>query len=510
MSARHITRRNLLATLAVGAGGIAAFDAPLRRWLIPNADAAPASTLPLARVVFMAFSHGLPDDSNGRTDFSVYGGSPTNYTLGMLTAPLMPLMNEMTIVDSLSMYVPHIGDDTHLLGTVQLLTGLYPPQFANGVSSNISIDQYLGQKVGTVVTPGLPNLVLGVQSDGLTYSYADDGSPVTGIDDPYAVYSKLFSSLQSGSTGPSAAMLDRLARRKSVLDSVTQDLAAFRRRLSTEDKARADAQLSAIQTLEQRLMGGMQQGPTCTPPTLTQGLDPENDAAFLDLFGTQIDNIVAAFACDLTRIVVLEPRPQFNTKPCEFNPVNASQTQHSLSHDINDEVPNGRQPFRTMKQPQFAMAAQLAQKLKSIPEGAARCSTARSSSSAVRSVMGIPTPASRSCPSAAARWASILASTSTYGKGEDPSDNSAGTTGDDGFGVRSRRAFPHEAMGFDPQRVRLARPDVRGHHGRIRQHRTDRIRAAPWVPQVAATLMAPRCGCADRVRAPCQRGSTRT
>jgi len=215
---RRPSRRDLLTMLSLGAGAAAlpagAFSSPLGALARTVTTAAGAPR----RMVFIDIPNGVTPDANGYNDFATAGSNPTSFTLGTLTRALEPLRDELVILDNLEMR--GASGDTHFGGIKALLTGRWPNGGAMGTASNISLDLYLAEKLGRVLTPRFPSLNLGVQTDSITRSYQANGTPVPPNQDPYDVYRSLFSGITGGSAGPDAALLRRLARRQSVLDSV--------------------------------------------------------------------------------------------------------------------------------------------------------------------------------------------------------------------------------------------------------------------------------------------------
>lgn len=372
------TRRDLLTMLTLGAGaGMFALSGSARGSPLSSIlDSVLTATGAPKRIVFIDVPNGVtPGDngvSNGYDEFVKAGPTPSEYSLGVLTQPLEPLREELVLIDNLEM--KNWAGDTHFGGIKTLLTGRWPSD-PKGPAAHMSIDLYLAEKLGKVLTPAFPSINLGVQSHSITRSYRMDGTPVPPNQDPYEVYKQMFSGLTSGGTAPDPLALHRLGRRKSVLDFVAKDITNFRARLSGSDRQRADAQLESIRTMEQRLSDGLettQEGSTaCAAPGLTAGIDPYErvGGAFPALSRMQIDNIVAAFACDLTRVACLLFRGrEYQVYKCGFDPMTRSDLSfHELSHK---EIANdGYAAFRKGKAFLFQLVGELAQKLKSIPEG---------------------------------------------------------------------------------------------------------------------------------------------
>jgi hypothetical protein len=98
-----------------------------------------------------------------------------------------------------------------------------------------------------VDAPKFPSLEFGVRIDGqepLRYiSYRGASMPNTAVDDPWKIFSRIFSN--TGMTD--AQLLRTLADRKSVLDFLQDDIGRLSSRFTGADKARLDAHLAGIQ-----------------------------------------------------------------------------------------------------------------------------------------------------------------------------------------------------------------------------------------------------------------------
>lgn len=356
------SRRQLLQTLTVGAGSMALVDPTLRGGRVARA----ADALP-RRIIIFPIANGVSD----YPDVVLDGSTTTSFKLGRFTAPLdaAGLHDQTVVLDNLEFRLPRTDVDYHFTGLVEVLTGAFPSEQAGkGPATRASLDRYLAQKIGAA--SALPQMNMGCMCDGVTYSYAADGTGVPSNTDPLDVYKKAFAGL-TGSSDPDPALVRRLARRRSVLDAVTGDVMAFKQRLGAEDARRADAQLTAIREMEKRLMAGTASAmPMCKPPTLATGVDfkssmfvPETMRAFSDL-------AVASLACDRTRVVLMHSYLREYHPPnykCPWSPANRPNDDfHGLSHDTpGDQFAS----FVRAKAFFFQLAGELANKLKAIPEG---------------------------------------------------------------------------------------------------------------------------------------------
>lgn len=384
------TRRSVLRTLAIGAG-TAPFAGLAASSLLPIERAAYAQSGAPRRMIIIEDPNGL-HERRGWKDFASPGANAnlenvpmqgsgfrassrsvtSDFTLGAMLAPLAKFKDQMVIFDAFTR-LPATSDH-HTGGTMGLLTAAtLTESIENRIYYNVpltqSVDQYIASKIGRMVTPKLPTLTLGVQykpaQSWHTMSWLEGKQLVSPEDDTFKLHSRLFAGLTGGGVpkGPTQEELARLARRKSVLDSVTRDLNGFTKRLHAEDKVRAEAQLAAIRTLEEQLAGALNPGaaaPKCEPPMYQPNLvleDPKNHMVALRM---QMDLIVAATACDLTRSVTLYIANRYGDG-ANYAPIHERRDIHGCSHEAMET-------YVKIRTKHFEEVAYLAQRLSEIPE----------------------------------------------------------------------------------------------------------------------------------------------
>jgi hypothetical protein len=130
------------------------------------------------------------------------------------------------------------------------------------------------------------------------------------------------------------------AVRTSMLDFIKSELGTMRGRLGTQDRARVDAHLEGIRSIERRI----QSAGTCTAPTKPTEQNTEvNPNEKLSVINKIMADLAAlAFACDLTRVASV----RFSGVAAEVNiaelgaPDNAT-THHLWSHALGSGYDNG-------------------------------------------------------------------------------------------------------------------------------------------------------------------------
>src|SRR6185503_5368620 len=102
--------------------------------------------------------------------------------------------------------------------------------------------------------------------------------------DPNDVYMRLFADLLPAGMAD-AELMARRARRQSVLDFLTSDLARVRGQFPASFKEDLDLHEAAIRELEMSLEGSDPQGLACTKPTAPGALTPGGDFKNVELVG---------------------------------------------------------------------------------------------------------------------------------------------------------------------------------------------------------------------------------
>jgi len=289
-----ISRRRLLQL-----GGAAAITAPLWRHLRAH------TTPPRAkRLIVFYFPDGIVGASQaGEPSLWTPSGGETSFVLPDLLAPLAPYRNSCVFFRGLSMGATDSG--SHPGGAKKLLT-------ATDGGNGISIDQHLANSVGSGDPFKL--LYLGAQANAnnpagdMHISYVSPGFTTPPDDDPVAVFDRVFGS--TGTTTGGGSNDARNARRISVLDNARAELEALEGQLGATEKAKLDLHLEGVREVETRIQMLGSTTATCTMPSIdATGLDssvlyaPER---FPQILKAQIDIMVQAMACGMTRVGVIQ------------------------------------------------------------------------------------------------------------------------------------------------------------------------------------------------------------
>lgn len=240
---------------------------------------------------------------------------------------------------------------SHEAGLLTIMTGarLGPTYRTNDDyrSTARSLDQILIDRSPALAGRPVQSLQLGAhgmqdggnETPNITMSYSGPDTPIYPVLNPDEVYTRVFGDLLPG--GGTDANLDELARRRarraSVLDFLTNDLARVRAQFPTSMREDLDVHAEAIREMERGLDAAPGGGSGCEPPTYELGLDGrDGDYQQVARVGdAQLRILTAAFACDLTRIATFMWAT--GASRVSFGPL-GTNNHHSTSHTSSRSV----------------------------------------------------------------------------------------------------------------------------------------------------------------------------
>jgi hypothetical protein len=325
MTESHLSRRRFLQGLGVSAAAV-----PFILGLDSLYAKAAVPVIPNKRFLFMYTPYtSLYYNARLRlpaTDVDISDGSALADP-NLLLQPLQANAEHLLVLDRLSLIgarsvyqtavtsVDHMVHQGESKSMANLLTGQCmiggDGTFANaGLANGTSLDQVLATQLFAKIVP-FPSLEVGVQSSEdfsdrqaeKVVSYDGAGQPRPPMNDPFALFSKLFADKKSAF---------RAFADKSVLDGVLGDFKRLQPKLSMADRQLLEQHSDAVRRLEQRLTAAGQcvaptgpAGPSTlnvTDPSATHqwALAPSN---FQAVGGMMSDIIVQALACGLTHVV---------------------------------------------------------------------------------------------------------------------------------------------------------------------------------------------------------------
>ncbi len=326
MSSRRLSRRALLR----GAGGVS-LGLPFLNAMRPAR--AGGATAP-KRVVLWVTPNGFPIH---HWKCAVTASESTEFELSPILAPLESIRQDCTFIEGIgyeSSFDPEGHAGAHEAGNTSMFTGTWAgvgSQFGGdnklaGWAVSESVDAALAASVGQETR--FPSYYLGVIPSvgniGSRMFYAGKDQPVTPIFDPQKAWDALFSEIALDESQKAAL----LAKRKTALSAVADEARALRCTLDAEDRARLDAHLTQVEELARRL--DISALASCEPPTLDE---VPNIFAFEnvpELGRMQMDQLVMALSCDLTRVAGFQWVAAGNNSP--YGWLGISEGHHEMTH----------------------------------------------------------------------------------------------------------------------------------------------------------------------------------
>jgi len=345
---RAFSRRAFL-----GGVGSAAALAPF----VPVLDSEAGQVQPPKRLIVLFSPNGTIHEN-----WAPQGGE-SDFTLSTILAPLEPHRDRLVVLDGLEVIRQGLGDG-HQMGMGSLWTGskLMPGSFSGaGYAGHASVDQVVANAIGNETA--YKSLEFGVQTGGANVwtrmSYAAANQPLPPEDNPQAMFDRIFSALDVDPAG-----VEKLAaERKSVIDLVKGDLESLQSRYGADDRIKVEKHLDAIRAIEIRNGAA---APVCDVPDLDLSMDPSANDNFPVVVQRQIDLMVMAMACDLTRVASLQCSRSVSSTV--FSWLGQSTGHHALSH-LGDGDPTMVQQMTNVNIWYAEQVRYLLDALAAVPEG---------------------------------------------------------------------------------------------------------------------------------------------
>ena len=253
--------------------------------------------------------------------------------------PLAPYRDQMLVLSGLKLpwdVAPHAG------GSTPFLTGMVGRTGETNIVCEVSMDQIVAKQFGQHTQ--LASLELALEDKGSsgqcsqgyscvylnTISWRDSKTPLPMESNPRVVFERMFG--DSTSTG-SAARQARLARDRSVLDSVMETIADLKRKVGPNDRGKIDQYLEAVRDVERRVHKAEEQRDEPLPLVeQPAGIPSRYDDHAQLMFDLQ----VLAYQSDLTRVITFMMAREESS--LTYAEVGVPDAHHPLSHHAYDKV----------------------------------------------------------------------------------------------------------------------------------------------------------------------------
>jgi hypothetical protein len=260
-----------------------------------------------------------------------------NYEITPTLSPLAPYRDDILVVSGLnSLPTRERPGGAHAKASTRFLTNVSPPTSETWLDVGISMDQILANEYGKHTQ--LPSLELSMES-GETSGACDTGyacpytstivwksanTPLPTQNNPRVVFERLFG--DAGTTDPKVRVA-RMRQQKSILDSVTDEVAHMQGALPASDRVKLTEYLSAIRDVEQRIQMAEAQAGDELPLVEHPAGIPADWEAHMKLM---LDLQVLAYQCDLTRVITFMVGREHSGMT--YPQIGVPDSHHPISH----------------------------------------------------------------------------------------------------------------------------------------------------------------------------------
>src|SRR5690349_20519002 len=301
-------------------------------------------------------------------EYWVPKGEGSAFELSPILEPLAAYRNQMLVLSGIKANWNYI----HAGASGSFLTGAtHGGRNEVEIVADVSMDQLLArhyaretQVASLELSMDLPNNA-GACTGNLscvythTLSWRSPTQPLPMEWNPRAVFEKLFG--DSGSTERPAREA-RLRQHKSILDSVTGNLADLKRELGPQDQVKVSEYADAIRDVERRIQKAQEQKDVQLPAMeQPQGAPP----VFEDHLALMLDLQLLAFQSDLTRVVSFMLGKEQSARP--YPQIGVPEAHHPLSH--HDNVPELIARMSKINRYHTQLFSQYLAKLRATPDG---------------------------------------------------------------------------------------------------------------------------------------------
>jgi hypothetical protein len=233
----------------------------------------------------------------------------------------------------------------HARGTSTWLTGVHPKHTEGAdVYNGISADQIAAPVLGKD-TP-LPSLELSLDLNYLvgncgngyscvymnTLAWRSATTALPTENNPRAVFERLF-----GDGGSAAQRLAQAPENRSILDSITGDVARLQKRVGASDRVKVNDYLDAVREIERRIQGIEKRDQTELPNLERPTGIPERFDVHVGLM-YELQRL--AFQADVTRVVTFMLGRELNFR--SYPEIGITEGHHGLSHHSDNPAQMAR------------------------------------------------------------------------------------------------------------------------------------------------------------------------
>jgi hypothetical protein len=295
-----------------------------------------------------------------------------SYELSPTLSSLASYRDQLLVLSNLAC-VPTPGrpGGAHAKATTRFLTDISPPTSETWLDAGISVDQILAHEAGKHTQFASLELAIengetaGACDVGFACAYTNaiswksSNTPLFAQNNPRAVFERLFG--DTANTDPKAR-LARIRQQRSVLDSITEEVAHLQGALAANDRLKLTEYLESIRDIERRIQLAEEQNEQNLPVVDHPAGIP---ASYDEHVKLMCDLQVLAYQCDLTRVVTLMLGREFSG--VTYPQIGVPDAHHPITHHAGEVEKIAKvEKINAYHVTQFAY---LLDKMKSTPDG---------------------------------------------------------------------------------------------------------------------------------------------
>jgi hypothetical protein len=296
----------------------------------------------------------------------------TSYELSPTLSSLAAYRDRLLVLSNLAC-VPTPGrpGGAHAKASTRFLTDTSPPTSETWLDAGISIDQILAKETGKQTQ--LASLELAIENGETagacdvgfacaytnTISWKSANTPLVTQNNPRVVFERLFG--DTGNTDPKAR-LSRIQQQRSVLDSLTKEVAQLQGALGPGDRHKLVEYLDSIRDVERRIQVAEEQNDKNLPVVDHPVGIP---AGYDEHVKLMCDLQVLAYQCDLTRVITLMLGREFSG--VTYPQVGVPDAHHPITHHAGE--PEKIAKVEKINAYHVTQFVYLLEKMRSTPDG---------------------------------------------------------------------------------------------------------------------------------------------
>ena len=285
---------------------------------------------------------------------------------------LMPYRNQLTVLTNMELQAavaPTNGN--HATSNCTFLSAVRAKMTeGNDYYLGTTVDQIVAQRLGKD-TP-LPSLELGTDLMALVgncdngfacayqncLSWSSPTTPLAPEADPRVVFERLF-----GEGGTPAEQMAELRKNRSILDSVSEDIARLQREVGASDRNKVNQYFDSLREVERRIQKAEQQNSTTLGEHLERPVSVP--AAWEDHAKLMFDLQVLAMRADLTRVITFQLAREASTRT--YPQIGVPEAHHPVSHHRNNPAQLAK--LAKINTYHISLFAYFLEQMKSTPDG---------------------------------------------------------------------------------------------------------------------------------------------